>query len=170
MTCVVALETPRSVWLGCDSFIGDDTLVDLVDRPKWFDRGRVTIAYAGVLTLPQAMESIRWPGRRKGQTLARHLVSVVDALRTAARKTDTPTKDADLLIVAEGAVYTAEELTQVVRSARGYTAIGGGQKYALGALAATEDKPPRERVERALAAAETWSPGVRRPFHIREIR
>ena len=68
-----------------------------------------------------------------------------------------------------GRIYTAASNLGVYRSRRGYAAIGSGDQYALGALRATKDQPPRARVLAALRAAASHAPTVAGPFRILRI-
>ncbi|WP_234710671.1 hypothetical protein [Sinorhizobium arboris] len=58
---------------------------------------------------------------------------------------------------------------QVAEPVDGFDACGCGSQIALGALFASSDAPPRERLEIALNAAERFCAGVRGPFHFESL-
>ena len=70
------------------------------------------------------------------------------------------------MLVAAGHIYTGASNLGMYRSRRGYAAIGSGDQYALGALHATKDMPPRARVLAALRAAAAHATTVVGPFRI----
>lgn len=59
---------------------------------------------------------------------------------------------------------------QVTEYVDEYTAIGSGEEIALGALAATVGEPTKQRIEKALLAAEKFDCGVQGPFTYFEIK
>ena len=76
------------------------------------------------------------------------------------------------LVGAAGRIFEIRGDYQLGRPATPYSAVGGGAMPALGALRALEKVrglSPRDRVVRALEAAEAYSSGVRGPFHIVEL-
>jgi ATP-dependent protease HslVU (ClpYQ) peptidase subunit len=59
-----------------------------------------------------------------------------------------------------------KDIVEVAIPACDYAAVGSGAELALGALYALESsgRTPRERLKRALSAAEQFNAGVRGPF------
>ncbi len=72
------------------------------------------------------------------------------------------------LVGYHGRLYLVDSDFQVNEMQDGFDACGCGAPWALGAMAALVDLPPRERIERALQIAEHFSGGVRGPFTILE--
>lgn len=70
----------------------------------------------------------------------------------------------EFLVGYKGRLYHVCSDYQVGRSATGYAAVGSGDRVALGALYATTQLAPDERIQIALDAAEQFSAGVRGPF------
>jgi ATP-dependent protease HslVU (ClpYQ) peptidase subunit len=66
-------------------------------------------------------------------------------------------------------LYQVHNDLQVLEYEDGVGACGCGAQYALGAMKALEHLVPAERIARALAAAEYYSGGVTRPFHVMEV-
>jgi hypothetical protein len=67
-----------------------------------------------------------------------------------------------------GKLYEVESDFQIGKYVKNYCAVGCGSDYALGCLHGLENSKllPKEKVTRALEAAEEFSAGVRRPFNI----
>jgi len=72
------------------------------------------------------------------------------------------------LVGHRGRLFYIEDDYQVGEMVVPYSAVGCGDSYALGALRILHETAytPEEKVRRALEAAETYSNGVRGPFHI----
>lgn len=174
MTAVCGIEHPEGVWLGTDSFIGNESIRDVTDRPKWFYRGRyLLVAYAGALRGAQ-VASLAPPTRRQRLNEADqdYLVrAVVESIRQAHKSYEVqkPADDGtDYLIGYNGCLYMMQDDYSILRSKHGYAAIGVGQDMALGALAALQGEPlePKVMIERALRAAARHCPQVGPPFHV----
>ncbi len=76
------------------------------------------------------------------------------------------------LLGVAGQIFEIRKDYQLARPAAPYSAVGRGAPVALGALHALETVPDlslRERLVRALEAAEAYSTVVRRPFHFVEL-
>src|SRR5262249_25546320 len=96
----------------------------------------------------------------------------IDALRTClkeggyARKESEQESAGTFLVGVAGRPFRSGSDYQVGESVDAYDAVGSGDDLALGALYATSDRRPKERIRIALSAAERFSAGVRRPFTI----
>lgn len=173
MTCVVGLEDKGVVWLGSDSYLGADDYRDILDRPKWFRKGPLVFAYAGDFRAAQILEHailIRQP--RKGEKQLSFLTNAVaramqDGMNVHGVHRNNGEIGAGFLLVYGGLLYIVQEDFSVVRSRRGYAALGAGANYALGAIAALKNRlPPRECLTEALQHSAEWSPKVCKPFTI----
>jgi ATP-dependent protease HslVU (ClpYQ) peptidase subunit len=175
MTCLVAVEHEDGVFVGADSFLGDDTSKDLVDRPKWFYRGRkLLVAYCGDLRAAQVAQYGTKPRRQRANEDDQAYIvrSVADAVRQAHKTFEVAPENEDeafvfsYLVAYNGRIYTIQNDYSVVRSSHGYAATGAGADVALGALAALYGTvSPKECVLRALKAATRHCPQVAAPFH-----
>lgn len=169
MTCIVAVEAPEGVWVGSDSFVGTPDTVDICDRPKVRRVGRAWVGFAGDIAIGQAIIASSWPQRKRGEDPLDYLVRALAPEVRRAYK-DTPQPGAfRLLVVLDRRTYECMADGGVTRSGRGYTAIGAGEDFALGALHATANDPPERRVRAALAAAAEFSPLVCKPFHVLKV-
>lgn len=70
------------------------------------------------------------------------------------------------LVGYNGKLYAIQNDFQVGIPAIEYDAVGCGANFALGALHATKNKRPEDRVMMALEAAATFSAGVAPPFKV----
>jgi len=182
-TCIVALKQGGKVYLGGDSAgvnVGSLKIVIRKDR-KVFQRkdsngniwqfGFTTSFRMGqlvqhVLTIP--------PLNPSEKDLFAHMVkNFIPALQKCFRDGGFEQKDKErvtggtLIIGLRDTIFKIEDNYQVAMEAEDFTAVGCGEQFALGAFYATKGiKDPAKRILTALAAAETFSAGVSRPFHI----
>lgn len=176
MTCVLGVETPNGVWLGSDSYLGsDEDWRDGLDGPKWFDWGGARFAYSGALRPAQLIARASAPRRPRGdEDDGAYLARLIETARRVHKAHDVVRRDMDLswLLAYRGRLYMVMDDYALVRSAHGYAACGAGEKYALGALAATAKAglDPATRVRRALAAAARHSNSVAEPFYVEQVR
>jgi ATP-dependent protease HslVU (ClpYQ) peptidase subunit len=178
VTCIVAVEHEGEVWMGGDSFAGDDSRdFFLSSSPKVFVREGVICGCSGGFRETQVLQyCMDIPGCADSQSVESWLCKdFVNAFRSALRDAGAmSTKDGaeDLLdgfaalVGYRGEVYTVEPNFGVVRSTRGYETLGCGAKYALGNLFSSQTESPEIRVRRALEAAEAHNAGVKGPFTI----
>lgn len=177
MTCIVGIETPTGAYLGADSFIGSTSYVDSKASAKVFARNGWHIGVAGSARFANLLEHIfEWPVAPKGDDMAAVVRVSVDIAKAASgddlcfsASTGQRSLESELMLVVGGRIYTSGSNLGVYRSRRGYAAIGSGDQYALGALHATKDQPPRARVLAALRAAASHAPTVAGPFRILRI-
>lgn len=173
MTCIAALEHPGGVWIGSDSFLGNEDEVDLIQGPKWVRKGELLIAYAGDVRPAQLLTHCLHVRKRKADedVEAYLVVEVVASIRRLYAKEAVTSAEAvassptEYLFILDGKAFRVWSDLSVLRSPRGFTAIGVGAPFALAALAATADNPdPRARVVKALEVSALLCPAVRAPF------
>lgn len=180
MTAVVALARAGVVTVGGDAAGVDAALDAVVEKEtKVWRAGPLVLGASGSYRVGQL---IRWrmttPVPEDSMDplayLAGPFADAVRAILTEGGALTTWQEDAteaaagsSLIVGLHGRAFAVMEDFGVSEPATGYTAIGCGAPYALGALAATEHiKDARKRVRVALAAAERHSAGVRGPMHI----
>lgn len=169
MTLVVAVEHPRGVVLGCDSFAGDDDLRDTTDGPKWVQiDAHTVVAYAGSFALGRVLEhGPRPPVRRARERVDRYVYRLAVAVWAAAHAAGVPRDEGELLLVHGGRVWVDSGGGSTVRSGHGYAAIGSGTAPALAALAVTAgDEDPERRVRAVLAAVARHHQQVCAPWWV----
>lgn len=179
MTLCAAIEVPATrtvpahVVLACDSFLGGDASSDKIDRPKWFQRAGVTVAYAGELALAQALQNTKLPWRRRRRNedpVAYACTVIVPVIR--ALNGHQPVRTSFLVVVGGQVLFVGDDLG-VSRSSYGYNAIGIGAVEAMVVMRVLRDLPrppsPAAILERTLAAVAEHLPGVALPLRMERI-
>lgn len=181
MTCIVGAKTAKGVILGGDSAAVAGLTVQSVKRPKVFRRGRFLFGYAGSFRLGQLLEyELTLPRFPLGMAPAEAMVTrFIPAVRRCAAEggalVSAGTQDtlgpSSFIVGFGGQLFLVDADLQATEIADAFTAIGCGEEFALGALAACEStgelkSAPEAAVMRALRAAARFSAGVREPFHI----
>jgi ATP-dependent protease HslVU (ClpYQ) peptidase subunit len=182
MTCVVGLETPEGVIMGADSCVCHGPLDENINLCTKMYRLKGPnadwlIGTAGHTRIGQLVHFKFKPPIIKafGDTsLTRLMVTEVsDMLRQIfkegeklTKKDEESTFDANIMIGVMGRVFQISSDCAVIRESCGFKAVGSGADYAMGAMHATAEMDPRQRVKAALGAAERFCSGVRRPFKI----
>ncbi|KQP43921.1 hypothetical protein [Pseudorhodoferax sp. Leaf274] len=173
MTCIVGLVHEGRVYIGGDSagVSGLDLNVrrdQKVSVKSGFAFGFTTSFRMGQL-IQYAFEP---PKRHPEKDLMAYMVTdFVDALRSClkaggfARKDSEVEQGGSFLVGHAGRLFAIHGDYQVAEATCGYDAVGCGEGYAKGALFATAKHTPADRIDMALAAAESHSAGVRGPFH-----
>jgi hypothetical protein len=183
VTCIVGVAghvgAPKEavVYIGGDS-AGVDGL-DLVVRAdaKVFVSGPYAFGFCGSFRMGQLLRySFKPPRPVMKRQMDRFMATTfLDAVRDCLRKggylhvkdnVEGAENTGAFLVGVRGQLFVIEADMQVGMAQDDYIAIGCGAQIAHGSLFTTRGKPPRERVNIALNAAERHSAGVRRPFVI----
>lgn len=180
MTCIAGIEHKGKVWIGADSGGFVDGTCMLHENGKIFRHGAIYLM--GVSGSRRVAELLRFafkPPRLPGKVNADAFMATrfVDEMRQTLRVGGVleRTNDVESFVGAvlvgvrgHGLYYVADNFS-ASRLLDGTAATGSGMEYALGALEATRELEPKERLSRALLAAERWNDSVRSPFHIESI-
>lgn len=161
MTCIVAVETPRRAYIGADAFVGSASYSDVRAGSKLFARNGWHVGVAGSSRLSNVLEHVfEWPAAPSSEDLAAVVRVASDIAKLVAdddmcfsNEGGQRSLSSEVMLAAAGRVYVLGVNLGAYRSRRGYAAIGSGDQYALGALYATKDMPPRARVLVALRAS-----------------
>ena len=177
MTCIVGIAEDGKVYIGGDS--AGVAGLDLTVRSdeKVFKNGEFLFGFTSSFRMGQLLRfAFGPPDRAEKMEDYKFLVttftdSVRSCLKTGGYAT---TKDGGehggtFLLGYRGKLYCVEGDYQVGSAADGFACCGCGDQVANGSMFSTVGKPPRERIEIALKAAERFSAGVRGPFTILEI-
>ena len=180
MTCIVGVEGDGVVVGGGDSAgVTDDDLLVVRADEKVFTLlgGDFVLGFTDSFRMGQLLRySLRLPRRETREAAYASdpdrfmATTFVDAARAClkkggfARREDDAETGGTFVVGWHGRLYEIDDDYQVGRSVSGYTAVGGGAEIAFGALHATADVDPAERVERALEAASAHSATVRPPY------
>lgn len=175
MTCIVGLVDAGKVYLGSDcAGVGPGWSLSLRDDAKVFFNGDFLIGFSSSFRMGQLLRYEFVPPARHGeQDIYAYMVTTfVSSVRQClkeggfAERDKEAEKGGQFLVGYEGRIFSIESDYQVGEEMAGFSACGCGYELALGALYATGDLPPIERVKVALKAAERFSAGVRGPFKI----
>ena len=183
MTCIVGIERDGEVWMGGDSALTDSATMALrvMEDEKIFMNDQMLIGCCSSLRTLQLMRyAFVQPDKGERKDDVSFLATdFMDAVRNMQREkgimkreADVEVQDAHFLIGYNGRLYVVEDDHQVYRTRDGFAAIGCGSDLALGAMYAlrSSTRSPEEIIEIALEAAETFSAGVKRPFHIMKLQ
>lgn len=175
MTCIVGLVDKHKVWIAGDSAGVDGlSLVQRADR-KVFINGPYVFGFTSSFRMGQLLaHSLTPPNPPAPDALYPFMVTeFVDAVRHCllmggmAEKKDEVETGGTFLVGVHGRLFSIMDDYQVGESCHDFDACGCGDELALGSLYSTRSmKDPKKRLVEALTAAETFSAGVRRPFHI----
>jgi len=183
MTCIVAIKTPKKIYIGADSAgvsVSDLTIERRAD-PKIHKNERFIFGGAGSFRAIQLMSTLVLPKQKAGQTDFQFMcVDFVKAVQKlfekngfeGINKRSERSVEAEFIIGYNGELYVMSTDYQIAMLHQNYTAIGCGAGFALGSLHATQEMSslkPRERLLKALTAADEFSAGVCQPFLIEEF-
>lgn len=183
MTCIAAVVNEGDVWMGADSAGIDAWSLSLqtgTETKVWLN-GPFIFGACGSFRVAQLVRyHMVLPEHEAEQdTLAYITGPFVDALRwclseggslTGGKNKAEELTASGLLVGYEGRIFEMYEDFGVGEYADGFAANGCGGPYALGALYATKDQPPKPRIKQALKASERYSGGVRGPFTILRLQ
>jgi len=176
VTCIAGVVEKGTVYIGSDSIAtnGWNSLVSQV--PKVFRKGDMLIGYCGSFRMGQLIQyALKVEPQTDEQDDMEYLVTTwTNAVRTCFRdggilKADSGVETGvELLIGYHGALYQTAEDFQVNRYGA-IAAIGAGEQYALGALRALNEQPPKKRIENALKIAGELSAYVTGPYTVKKL-
>jgi ATP-dependent protease HslVU (ClpYQ) peptidase subunit len=178
MTVLIGLEHESRVYIGADSRTTTGWEASTQQRPKVFRLGTYLIAATGRCRFADLLEfGFDAPQDESGKYDTRFMVrSFVPTLRTllkdhgAMGKTEeTEAALGGFLVGAAGHLYHVCEDFAVTSSDDGLMAIGSGSPYALGAMEARKDMPPRDRILLALEVAAKFNIGCGPPYVVMEV-
>ena len=181
MTCIVGLIHDGKVYMGGDS--AGVAGLDLTVRrdSKVFRVGQneeFLIGFTSSFRMGQLLRYTFEPGECAGDDVERYMaVDFVDATRDCLKKGGFATlKDGveaagSFLVGFRGRLFSVASNYQVGEAQLPHDAVGSGAQVALGSLyASVAEVSPEARLRTALAAAEQYSAGVRRPFYVLQER
>lgn len=179
MTCIVGLKHEGAVWIGGDSAGVAGLSITTRKDPKVFVRDKVIFGFTTSFRMGQLlMQKMRVPKRHADTDPYEYMITdFIDAVRTCFadggfKKTENGVEQGGHFLAGHaGRLFKVESDFQVGEAFGDYDATGCGEDIALGAMHATAalSIPPKERIERALAAAVEHSAGVRPPFVIHSV-
>lgn len=176
MTCIVGLVDGGRVWLGGDSAgVAGYDLTVRADR-KVFRNGPYVMGFTSSFRMGQLLRhgfDPPAPPDPPADLEAFMATTFIDGVRERlkaggwASKSDEQERGGNFLVGVRGRLFEIQSDYQVGENVDGWAAVGCGDQVAHGALFASRGRLAMDRVVLALAAAERFSAGVRRPFAIR---
>ena len=178
MTCIVGLEHEGDVWIGGDGLATAGWLAIPLGEEKVFFNGEMLFGVCGTMRVAHLLRyALTIPEQSVRKTDISYIATdLVDAIRALfgqkgfLEKHDEKESGGCFLVGHKGKCYRVDADWSVISASDGMLAIACGAEFALGALHATEGKPPEERIQIALGAASRFSVGVKGPFTIQKGR
>jgi ATP-dependent protease HslVU (ClpYQ) peptidase subunit len=163
------------VYVGGDSAGVNGSSLTVRADEKVFLNGSAVMGFTSSFRMGQLLRyAFEPPPRLPTKPLKQYMVTdFVDAVREClkeggyAREQSGEESGGDFLVGIEGRLFAVYSDYQVAEAADGYLTVGCGHAVAEGAMYASRDKKPKERVLLALQAAERHNSGVRGPFVVR---
>jgi len=171
MTCIVGMEYNDRVFMAGDIQGTNWNNKVVHTTPKVFSRRGVVFGYAGSYRFGQVLEhNLQDPvvPADDGE-IYRWLITVLMPDIRLVLKDNGHDKGGNCLIAVRGQLWELQEDFSVLRSVKGYSAVGSGYEYALGALemnaalqaaAPSSEQDIRLLLSRVVAIAGTFSPSV----------
>ena len=178
MTCIVGIVVPGGVVIGADSAgVGGLDIQNRKDTKVFKNEGLVIGCTTSFRMIQLLQYQLHPPKRHPDTDPMKYMVTdFVEPVRTCFRNggfitvKDGVENGGTFLVGMADRLFCVDSDFQVAERAEGFDAVGCGNSYALGALAALDaNLDPKQRVQRALEAAAQFSAGVRAPFVVEEI-
>ena len=176
MTCIVGLEHEGAVYIGTDSAGCRGREVRVVRLAKVFKRRDFLIGYTTSFRMGQLLQHRLTVQPQNGESDDEYLVcQFIEGVRTCLKeggfaKIENNVEEGGFFLVGfNGCLYSVDNDYQINSVQDGFDACGCGRAYALGALAVTNDLPPKKRSKKALSVAARFSGGVMPPFKVLKI-
>jgi len=176
MTCIAGVVHKGTVYIGGDSAGVSGWDMSIISAPKVFRVGEFLIGYTSAFRMGQLLQYQLSVKERDGESDRAYMITVfAEAVRDLLKNygyatVENNTETGGIFLVGyRGHLYMIESDFSVLERADGFDAVGGGDTYALGALAVNGDRPPRERVEEALATSARFCTSVSAPFHVEAL-
>lgn len=176
MTCVVALVENGNVYMGADSAAVAGLAMTVRADKKIYRNGPMLIGFTDSYRMGQLLGyALDVPDRGDAELDQFMTTTFINAVRKCltdggySKKENNLESGGTFIVGYEGNIFTVYGDYQVCRSVHAYAAVGCGDHLALGSLWSTDkigSVLPQDRLGMALSAAEEFSSGVRRPFHI----
>lgn len=185
MTVIIGYKHEGEVWLGADSFTGNENYLYHVKDPKIFrahvpNGGPMLVGASGGSRAGFLVRSMLMPEHPEGVDTHTYIAEFfVNALRERYEKAGyletengSEKNEAILMVGYQGCLFCIWYNFQVDEYAEDYAAIGAGMDTALGALHVLNEFAYggiMEKLRAALFACEHHNPWVRRPFTIMKV-
>jgi len=177
MTCIIALEHKGKVYIGGDSAAVAGHDINVLINPKVFKIRDFLIGYTSSFRMGQLLQyNLEVPENLCGDDDMRYLVTkFIPAVRDCMKnggyiKIENNQESGGYFLVGyHGKAYKVSDDFQITRTTNKFNAVGCGESYALGALAALNITNPEKAIIRALEIAGMFSSGVCPPYYVISI-
>lgn len=180
MTCIIGIESNGKVYMGGDSSAISGWENERINFKKVFITSGVMIGYSTSFRMGQIIEAhLDIPTFGEGGMY--YMVNLfIPALRSVLKDNGFTTIEnnhetaGSLLVGISGHLYRINEDFSVTRAMDGFTAIGIGNQFALGAMAGImrsnqPKKEPDKMILQALEIAGYFSIGVSEPYYVMSL-
>jgi len=177
MTCIIGYVENKKIYIGGDSAgVAGDSLQIRADE-KVFKKEEFIFGFTSSFRMGQLIRyKLEIPKRKEKQNIDDYLyVDFLDAVIKCfkdnyyGKEKDTERFGGTFLFGYRGNLYQVEGDFQIGKSTYNFDAVGCGFELALGCLYGicnNKKLNPKEKIIKALEAAQEFSAGVRGPFHI----
>lgn len=168
MTCVVGVKHNNKVYMASDLLGSNKHTKALRKDGKVFVKNNILFGGTSSYRMIQLLQySLVIPEHLSTQSVDEYLrTSFIDAIRDLFKKNGYASIDNNeetggtFLIGYRGRLFTVFSDYQVAENDSDYSSVGSGSDIALGAMFATEDLPPADRLTIAITAASEFNPYV----------
>jgi ATP-dependent protease HslVU (ClpYQ) peptidase subunit len=177
MTCIIGLADKGNVYIGADSAsVNVDALVSRpTNIPKVFKRGPFLIGYTTSFRMGQILEHwlevpVQTTANKNDQEYM--VKEFAESVRSLFKMKGFSTNDkgGTFLVGYSGKLYSIYSDYQINEKADQFDAVGCGDEFALGAMAALKNLKPTQRIKKSLEVAAYFSAGVMPPFRVKYIK
>jgi hypothetical protein len=178
MTCIIGLIHNGSVYIGGDSIAASGYDARQIAFNKVFQIGEFLIGYTFSFRLGQILEHclVIEPQLEDESDLHYLIATFIPTVKSLFNEHGLtyPGDNGDevygnFLLGYRGHLYSIGNAFAVMEYSEGYAVAGCSTDYALAAMEALRDLPPKERLERAFEIVNKFSAGVLPPFNIKTI-
>lgn len=183
MTCIVGIADGKNVWMGGDSFTGNDDYNMTTKQPKVTKRKigdmEILMGNTGTHRGGYLVERMIFPELKDGIDIEEYVgTHLVNSIRETYKDSGYLTvdnnqekHDCSFLFGIGGRLFGLWSDFGIIESSQGYWSVGSGMYLAIGSLHTTKglDIDPRKRIKLAIEAAVEHNPYVSLPIHIEKI-
>lgn len=178
MTCIVAIEHNGKVYMGGDSAAVSGRDTRIIDSKKVFKLGPFLIGYTDSFRMGQLLQYNLVVEEQEYLHIEDDEEYLIKVFIPAVRKclkdggyaeiNNNIESGGSFLLGYKGKVYIIQSDFLLLRYKNVYSAIGCGDRYALGCLATNyfREDEPEERIIQALEVAGEFSNGVAPPYYV----
>lgn len=179
MTCIIGLKDNGRIYMGGDSAGVAGFSLQIRADEKVFKKGEFIFGFTSSFRMGQLIRyKLSIPKLKEDQDIDDYLHNdFLDSLIKCFKDNGFAKVDNNVVLGGHflmgfrGNLYHIQGDFQIAKCISNYNSVGCGEDIALGAMHVLDEfiMSPENRILRALEAAEKYSAGVRRPFHILSI-